>query len=242
MKYSLKVDDFDSSVFGFKVARIVELGPKEVKNLVGDLIKNKVSYAIIRVQSNDFPLIHVLESAGFILVDGLINLSIDISSQEFTTAPEIRGAKESDLQQLKKLTSNLYSNTRITNDPKTSAYADKYYAKWVENSVKGEAADSILVWDERGEILGYVILQKKGCRPGEASGPEGQVPLIGVSEKARGKGIARSLLNGAFAKFKKWGVEKVNIDTQMSNIPALRAYQGVGFKIIDSHLTFSWVS
>ena len=92
-----------------------------------------------------------------------------------------------------------------------------------------EYADSVLVFEENGEILGYVTLQKSG-----------QIPLIGVSPKAQGRGIARALLNAAFTKFKKWGIEKVSIDTQAGNIPALRAYQGVGFKIVDSHLTFRW--
>ena len=144
---------------------------------------------------------------------------------------EIREASKSDTSQLKKMTANLYSGTRITNDPKTRAFANNYYLRWVENSVNNIAADSVLVWDEDGEILGYITLQKKG-----------QIPLIGVSGKAREKGIARSLLNAAFAKFKKWGVKTVNIDTQMGNIPALRVYQGVGFKIVDSYLTFRWVA
>lgn len=230
MKYSWEVDDFDSKVFGIKVAKIAELDPKQVNNLLRDLIKNKVSYATYRVQANNFPTIHAIEQAGFLLVDGLISLSLDLSSISSETALEIREAKKGDLKELKKLTTDLYSNTRITNDPLVPKdKANKYYLKWIENSVNGSVADSVLIWEERAEILGYITLQKRG-----------QIPLVGVSEKARGKGIARSLLNGAFAKFKKWGVETINIDTQMGNIPALRAYQRAGFKIVDSHSTFRW--
>lgn len=229
--YSWRVDGFDSDVLGFKVAKIVNLEPVQVKNLIRDLIKNKISYATIRVQSNNFFLIHALESAGFILVDGLINLSLDLSSTEPKIKTAIREVNKSDLAQLKKITSNLYSNTRITNDPRTRDFTNKYYMKWVENSVKGEAADSVLVWNEKGEILGYVSLQKKG-----------QIPLIGVAESARGKGIAKELLNASLAQFKKWSVKNVNIDTQINNIPAIRAYQSAGFKIVDSHFTFRWVN
>lgn len=253
MRYSWKIDDFDSKVFGFNATKITYLDSKNIKNLIRDLNKNKISYATIRVKANDFQLIHSLEQSGFILVDGLISLSIDVSSLKFKVSREVRDAKISDLLQLKRLTTSLYSNTRITNDPKTKAFANKYYTSWVENSVNGEAADSVLVWApprrgsapegrKGGEILGYVTLQKKGRRPGGASGPEGQVPLIGVSEKARGKGIGRSLLHASFARFKKWGVDNVNIDTQMSNIPALRAYQRVDFKIVGSYLTFRWAA
>lgn len=257
MNYAWKIDDFDSGVFGFKTAKITSFDLEHVKGLIQDLTKNKISYATIRVRANDFKLIHSLEHSGFILVDGLISLSIDLGSirpgrkgleasqpgglQNKESA--IREAKRSDLAKLKTITTNLYSGTRITNDPLTRSHANEYYKEWVENSVKGEAADSVLVWAppkrgsapagiKNGEILGYVTLKKKG--------EEGQIPLIGVSKKARGKGIARSLLNGSFAKFKKWGIKTVNIDTQMGNIAALRAYHGVGFKIVDSHLTFRW--
>jgi hypothetical protein len=39
---------------------------------------------------------------------------------------------------------------------------------------------------------------------------------------------------------KKWGAKKSEIETQMANIPAIRAYQSCGFKIVDSYLTFRW--
>lgn len=247
MKYSWKEDKFDWGIFGFKVAKITKIDSsgsyqaltKRIEGLINELIKNKVSYATHRASSNNFQMIHALEQAGFILVDGLISLSLDLSSFE----PEKKGleasqpggllreAKNSDFAQLKKITTNLYSGTRITNDPRTKPHANKYYIEWIENSVNGDAADSVLVWEEDNRILGYVTLQKKG-----------QIPLIGVSEKARGKGIGRSLLHASFARFKKWGVETISIDTQMGNIPALRSYQGVGFKIVDSHLTFRWTS
>ena len=258
MKHFWKVDDFDWGIFGFRVAKITEIDSSgtakalsgRIETLKKELVKNKVAYATHRVLANNFPMIHALEQAGFILIDGLISLSLDLSSMEpkkkgfKANQPGglIREAKKSDLSELKEITTNLYSNTRITNDPLTRGRANEYYKKWIENSVNGSAADAVLVWEADDEILGYVTLQKKvlegTARRGSA--PEGQIPLIGVSEQARGKGIGSKLLNAAFAKFKKWGVKKVNIDTQMGNIPALRAYQGVGFKISDSHLTFRW--
>lgn len=239
MNYSWKLDKFDSEVLGFKVAKILDIKSNgsgkiledRLRSLLTELNKNKVRYASYRIRANDFPVIHALESAGFILVDGLISLSIDTFSAMPEVAPEIREARKSDLLKLKKLTSGLYSTTRITNDPLISKErANKYYMKWIENSVKGSAADSVLVWEEKGKILGYVTLQKKG-----------QIPLIGVSEKARGRGIGKELIYAALATFKSWGLENVKIETQVANIPALRVYQACGFKIISSHLTFRWI-
>ncbi len=238
MEYSWKLDNFDWGVFGFKVAKITDIDAsgstealaRRIESLINELIKNKISYATYRVSSNNFPVIHALEGAGFILVDGLINLVIDISSVDLEVPPEIREARKGDLSELKKLTSGLYSFSRVDNDPLISKNkANEFYEKWVENSLLGKAADSVLVWEEKDKILGYVTLQKKG-----------QIPLVGVSPEARGKGIAKKLIDASFNKFSEWKVENITIETQMGNIPALRAYQNCGFKIVDSFLTLRW--
>ena len=224
MKFSWKLDDFDSEILGFKVAKIEVLNSLDVKDLIKDLIKNKVTYATCRVQSNNFPMIHALEKAGFILVDGLITLEINTSDIETEiSAIEIREANKNDLDKLKKITNGLYSISRIFNDSIISKdKANKFYIKWVENSV--------LVWEEEKDILGYITLQKKG-----------QVPLIGVSPQARGKGIAKKLIKASFNRFKEWGCEIIRIETQMDNIPALRVYHDCGFKVVNSFLTLRWL-
>lgn len=231
MKYSWKLDDFDSEVFGFRVAKIKTFDSKNVKDLIEDLIKDKVEYATYRVQSNNFSTIHSLEKSGFILVDGLISLSIHISNiEKEETADRIREADKNDLEKLRNLTSGLYSTSRIFNDNLISKNkANEFYVRWIENSILGKAADSVLVWEEDGKIVGCITLQKKG-----------QIPLLGVSKEYRGKGIARNLIMASFNKFKQWKVENVVIETQMGNIPALRVYSACGFKIIDSFLTLRW--
>ncbi len=231
MKHSWKLDDFDSEVFGFKVAKIETLDRENVKNLIKDLVTNKVKYATYRVQSNNFSTIHALEKSGFILVDGLISLDINTSNIEVgQPANQIREADKNDLKELKNLTSGLYSTSRIFKDNLISKdKANEFYVRWIENSILGKAADSVLIWEEDGKILGYITLQKKG-----------QIPLLGVSKEARGKGIARKLTNASFNKFKEWKVENITIETQMGNIPALRVYSACGFKIIDSFLTLRW--
>lgn len=237
-KYSWEEDRFDSEVLGFRVAKILSIksegSVEELKTRVGNLIreltKKKIDYASVRLELTNYSLVHALEESGFILVDGLITLLLELSDLKFEKpGKNVRAATPRDVQELKKMTEGLYSTSRILNDPLIpKKRANKFYVKWIENSVKGGVADSVLVWEE-GKILGYVTLQKKG-----------QIPLLGVSEQARGKGIAKKLLNAALHKFQEWGVREVTVETQIDNILALRAYQSVGFKISDSHLTFRW--
>ncbi len=237
MKYSWELDKFDSEIFGFKVAKIQRLEEGSVKGLIKDLIKNKIKYATFRVQSNNFVVIHALERAGFILVDGLISLRVDISNLKLEDSDKsIRKGENYDLQKLNNLTSGLFS-TRVMHDSFISKNrANKFYIKWIENSILGKAADFVLVWDEKdpsigrqGKILGFATLQKKG-----------QIPLVGVSVNARGRGIGRKLIKASLNKFKEWGVEIIVIETQNDNIAALNLYQTVGFKIVNSFLTLRW--
>lgn len=229
--FKWKLGNFDSEVFGFRVAKIETLQQGSEKDLIKDLVKNKIAYATYRVPSSDFSLIHALEKSNFILIDGLITLGIDLSEIGIEeTLEEIREANKNNIKELKDLTSGLYSGTRVFNDPFISEdTANEFYVKWIENSVMGKAADSVLVWEEEGEILGYITLKRNGS-----------IPLVGVSKKAQGKGIGKNLIKASLNKFKKWSLEKVEIETQMNNIPALRTYQASGFKITDSHLTFRW--
>ncbi len=231
MKYSWEFDKFDSEIFGFKVAKIRSLEAGSIKDLIKDLGKNKVKYATFRLESNNFKIIHTLEKSGFILVDGLIRLSFKTSVMKGEKiSNEIRKATDNDLGELKELTSRLFSTGRVMNDsfiPKNKAR--QFYVRWIENSILGKAAESVLVWEEGRKILGYITLMKSG-----------QIPLLGVSEKARGKGTGKKLINAALLEFKEWGVENIILETQIDNISALRLYQSCGFKIVNSFLTLRW--
>lgn len=239
MNYSFAEDSFDSKIFGFKVAKISSIddsgSPQDleenVNELLSDLKKNEFVYATYRIEANKFPLIHALEVKGFMLVDGLISLELKTSDAAEEDSIEIREAKDGDKKSLEELASSSFFLNRVFNDPFIPKdKARDFYKTWLDNSLSGEAADLVLVYGKE-EIEGFTTLQKKG-----------HIPLTAVSEKSRGKGIAKKLTKATFPYFKKWGASEILIETQMGNVPALRAYQSCGFKIINSHLTFRWVN
>lgn len=231
MKYSWTLADFDTKLFGFKTVKINHVEPGSVDKLIADIKKSNIIYTTYRLPANNFTIIHELEKAGFILVDGLISLETKVSEvQARESDKNIREATKDDIVHLRRLSGNIFYFSRFYNDPFIpKRKADELFVSWVENSIKGRIADLVLVWEEKGKILGYITLQKKG-----------QIPLVGVSSESRGKGIGKKLIFAAIAQFKKWGVDTVEIETQMQNIQALRAYQACGFKVVNSYLTFSW--
>ncbi len=237
LPYIWKRDTFDSQVLGFSVARITGDGLKHEWNkienliplLIDDLKANNVRYAIWRIPADDFLLIQSLEKNGFLLIDGLMTLEASFGTNNFQQNEHVAVATPDDSMQLIALSKDIFQGvSRYYHDPLISKNtADMVFGTWMENSIKGEVADLILTWKVGNEVLGLVTLQRKG-----------QIPLLGVSAKARGKGVGKALLSAAMQTFIDWGLTKAVIETQISNIPALYLYQSTGFKISGSHLTF----
>jgi dTDP-4-amino-4,6-dideoxy-D-galactose acyltransferase len=229
MKYSWKLQDFDTNLFGFKTAKIISLTDESVVELLGELKGKNIVYATYRLKASDFSSIHALEKNGFLLVDG--TLALELSEYKADESSEnIRLAELNDISALRQLAGNVFSGTRFYVDPVIlKEKADELYATWIENAVKGIAADSVLIWEENEKILGFVTLQKKG-----------HIDLIAVSKDAQGKGIGRKLVQATFKYFKDWGVKTIALETQTTNIAALRTYQACGFKITNAFLTYRW--
>jgi len=238
MRYSWKPLAFDTEILGFKTAKIERIDSIDptiageiVKQLIADLRQNNIEYASYRLPAQDTAVIHALEQQGFVLVDVMLGLEkiLDLDLQEHDTYP-IRSAKNEDLKQLGEMVRGLFLQTRFYQDPVIPpARADMIYQRWIENSVKGSQADHVLVWEEDGRILGFITLKNTG-----------HIPLIAVAKDAQDRGIAKLLLSSAEEYFIKMNLSKAYIETQISNIPAIRAYTSKGFRPIESFFTFRW--
>lgn len=236
MNDSWQLSPFDTDIFGWKVAKINKIDTCDpqgnIRKILDEFSKKDIQYATYRLQASRFSVIHALERAGFILVDGLIALEYIIENREEVSeaVKNIREATIDDLDQLKKIAGIAFSLNRFYNDkliPRKKA--DEIYIRWIINSVNKIAADNVFVWEEKSEILGFITLQKSG-----------HIPLIAVSKHARGQGISKKLIEVAISECKKFSIAKIAIETQITNIPALRAYISSGFKVTDSFLTYRW--
>jgi dTDP-4-amino-4,6-dideoxy-D-galactose acyltransferase len=232
MNYSWELSPFDTEIFGFKTAKITYV-QSYVSDLIHDFKKAKITYATCRISANDYSVIQSLEENGFILVDGLITLTVDLNTDQEIGFTPLKEATSEDHMKLINVAGSIFRGiSRYYHDPVISTEkADNIYRQWMKNSLDGTVADVVLVSREMNDISGFITVQKKG-----------QIPLIGVTEKVRGTGIGKKLIQTALATCKNWGLHKVLIETQMTNISALRLYHSCGFKIVSSHLTFRWHS
>lgn len=231
MKYSWDLLTFDTRLFGFKTAKINFVEAGSVRELISDLVQEKIEYATYRLPANNFSLVRELEQAGFLLVDGLLSLELDLKNMQLLSVDRnIREAKEQDIKDLREIAGRMLIANRFYNDPIIpKEKARQLYEDWAENSVHKKKADRVLVLEEDRKILGFITLEKLG-----------RIALVAVDKNSQGKGIAKKIINAGLSIFKKWGVQKVYIETAIFNISALRAYQACGFKIASSYLTFRW--
>lgn len=243
MIFSVKRNEFDSGIFGFPTAKIEldnsvdhQLSGKIIQQNSRDLLSNlekEYEYAVIRYPSSLFNITHILEDVGFRIVDVTVQLQnpLTLTIPDFKKEVTIREAQESDIPELQDLTRGIFHHSRFFNDPFIGREkAHEIYRAWINNCVMKNVAFETLVAEYEGALCGFIGIKNNG-----------HVSLIGVREGLQGKGIGKQLLYAALEKFIEWGLPEAVIETQATNIPAIRAYQSCGYKMYQTYLTLRWV-
>ncbi len=104
-------------------------------------------------------------------------------------------------------------------------YSD-YYLKRLLN---GNLADLSFIAELNNQPVGYVIARRE-FKENEIIG---HVIAIAVHPDFRGRGIGKRLMETVLQEFKKLGVKKVYLEVRVNNLPALRLYEKLGFKIVE---------
>jgi ribosomal protein S18 acetylase RimI-like enzyme len=75
-------------------------------------------------------------------------------------------------------------------------------------------------------VVGWIDVLPRKSEPFRHCGVLG----MGVSKEYRGIGIGKRLMDAALAHVKRIGLERVELEVYSSNLPAIRLYEGYGFK------------
>lgn len=240
-KASYKMLELDSKILGFTTAKIVSIESDSkskrilIKKLIKSFINDKIKYVTFRIKAKELATINILEEEGFRLVDEYLILVKQILSKEQEKfAVKIREATLADSERLQNDLGSIFTSSRFFNDPLISKDAAvKMHKVWINNCIKGKAAEKVYVAEVEEICVGFIALEREG--------KEGHIPLIGVNPEHRGKKIAQQLTLYAINNwFIKKGVKTVQIETQLTNIPAVRTYENLGFRLVDSAVTLRW--
>ena len=106
---------------------------------------------------------------------------------------------------------------------------------WVENDCRGRAT-AVLVAVLNGKPVGYVacLLHPENSALGIEA--HGDIDLVAVGPKARGKGVGLQLVRAALAWCRPHASRMI-VKTQVINTPAINLYQRAGFQLAEANST-----
>jgi len=208
------------------------------------LKKENIQLFILRIPLQDTKTIYAIEQENANLADVLITLMLRTSDYtksnlryaKFKNRYIIETANKDDIHELMMLAANIFEFDHFHNDPRLPREkSDSLFSEWIKNSIIGKLADVVFVARVQEKIAGFITCKIKYIN---SKYFYGVIDLIGVSEKYRQRGLGLNLMKKAIYWFIDNNVPCVFIGTQASNIPALRLYEKLGFRIVSTEGTY----
>lgn len=221
---------WDSSFFGFNVARITQsnLTPNELSSVLRELRDNRFRLCYWSIPAGEQHLVDTAVKLGGFLADKKTTYVKDLSKvlevvphNDVSVIPYLAKTPDQTLIELA-LTSGNFSRFKL--DPSfPSGLYNKLYTCWITRSVRKEIAWQVLVAKLGTTTLGMLTLGKREKR--------GDIGLVAVSPEARGKGIGRLLVSAANKTFFSRGYDVAQVVTQLANKSACKLYEACGYRV-----------
>jgi len=227
MANSLEILEWDSSFFGYPVAKITAqaITADKLASIVAEAKKSGTRLIYLFTDPADTVSTQAAKSIDAKLVDQKITFHTYINNKEAATVDahieEFEGDHPTAQLVNLSLQSGLYSRYKVDPEFKNNEF-ERLYLAWIENSVNKKIADHIFVYMEDGKELGFVTLK--------ARSNNAQIGLIAVDESSRGKAIGKKLIAAVINKLQNKNIPELDVATQIDNADACNFYEKVGFK------------
>jgi len=232
--------EWDSQFFARRIARanISCLTGKVVVEIEAWCGLHRIDCLYFLASSTDAETARLAQDNMFRFLDVRQTLDLHVGAVSHGDASRfrVRTAMEGDIPALRAIARGGHRDSRFYYDGHFPHHlCDELYQTWIEKSCRGWAA-KVFVAEEGGDLQGYLTCHLPN--PGS-----GQIGLLGVAEKARGKGIGSDLVSCAVRWLAQEGVANLSVVTQGRNVRAQRLYQRCGFTTRSVELWFHrWFS
>ena len=233
----LQEDEWLASLFKRRVYRLkldpalIQAPASILRELSSRLQEGKV-FCYAKVGTADLGGMGILESLRFNLIETNVTLKKKIGT---TAGPaeevDVRFAQDQDREGVKALAARNFIYSRFHMDPLIPRdLANEVKAGWAENFFFKKRGDNMVVAYEGASLAGFLQLLY--------SGKDLVIDLIAVEEKFRHMGIARAMIHFAETALKEF--EEMVVGTQIANVPSIRLYEKLGFRVASSVYTFHY--
>jgi len=193
---------------------------------LAELSGSRRHFATAKVAAAETAEVDNLQTLGFRVIDMALTLDARRVAARAASAG-VRFALPQDRAKVEEIAGSAFRFSRFHLDPRVPrALADKVKASWAGNWFAGKRGDGMVVaQDERGAVAGFLQLLW--------AGEELVIDLIAVRNDAGRRGFASAMI--AFAQAEGTGDARrpraMLVGTQAANIPSLRLYESLGFRM-----------
>ncbi len=186
-----------------------------------------------KVPTGELGPMKTLTRAGFDVTD--VNVTLDWAGEShplgFNAAGdvEVGRASESDSLEIEDVAGRCFTYSRFHLDPLISTtQANDVKRQWARNACRGRA-ETVYTARRGGELAGFLAVLTSDT--GDVK--HAIIDLIGVDAAHQGRGVGESL-SRAFIGDWQGKADRLRVGTQISNIPALRLYEKLGFRVSET--------
>lgn len=183
-----------------------------------------------KVAAGDYARLDALAALGFRLVEGELDLQLNVTEAPDETLPASvtrRLATEQDIPALRAVAAKVFTHSRFRAPWYPAARCAQFYAKWAENAVLGLFDDACLLLERQGQPLGFVTLRRLPAQ-------QARIGLLATWPGNTRQGIGEQLLLSARLWCRQRAIRQLYVATQTSNLPALRLYTRCGAQPVHS--------
>jgi ribosomal protein S18 acetylase RimI-like enzyme len=190
----------------------------------------QAAFVSAKVPAAELGRVRMLEHLGFGLVETAQTLSRPAAGPPSPKGGcEIGPAQAGEAGEVAAVAKASFVWDRFHLDPLIpEAVAAGIKEQWAANFFRGARGDAMLVARRRGAVAGFLQLI--------FDSPVLVIDLVAVDPLQRGAGVAHDLIARAMSSL--GGFQTVRVGTQALNLPSLRLYAGLGFRVESCAYTY----
>ncbi|MHC1791852.1 GNAT family N-acetyltransferase [Solidesulfovibrio sp.] len=195
--------------------------PQAAARLLAPALRGESVFVDVSVDAARLDVVRGCEDLGFRVADTNLRFERLGAPPRRDCPMRPRPARPEDRDGVTALARRAFTSSRFHRDPLLSKdCADAVKAAWAANFFAGQRGDGLLVAEADGQVAGFLLYL---CRQGMMV-----IDLVAVDAPWRAMGLGTSLVAEAFAASGQAGLV---VGTQAANLPALRLYQSLGFRL-----------
>jgi dTDP-4-amino-4,6-dideoxy-D-galactose acyltransferase len=233
-------DDWLSAVLGVSSWKVLgvtaAVTPADIRTGLLDRCEQGPAFFSAKIPCRDVIAVTHATRAGFSVVDANVTFdwkdggvgSYGIESNELS-AMTIDMAGADDVAAIEQISGRCFSFSRFHLDPAVGLErANDVKRQWARNACRGRAS-AVYVARRQNDIAGFLaVLENRSSR-----GIDAIIDLVGVDAGHQGQGVGRALSRRFIMQWRD-RADRLRVGTQVSNIPAMRLYESIGFRVAET--------